>query len=80
MATSCLSQSERATRKRLVNLIVTEDDPDVRALLATLLAFGEVEVDEESPHAVGTTAMRLLGEGQMVDFEEIGTGIRRYRL
>lgn len=70
--------ADKGTKQRLINLIVGEDDPDIRNLLATLLAFGEVEVDGEAPYRVGTDTMRLLDETEMFESEEIGTNIRRY--
>ena len=71
--------SEIGVRTRLVNLIVTEDDPDIRGKLAELLAFREVEVDELAPSSVGTEMLRILdGTSEMFDKEEIGTGIWRY--
>lgn len=74
-----MPSEEIEIRRELVDLIACEDDPDARALLAELLAFGEVEVDEESPYRVGIDVMALLDDRQ-VAFEEIGAGIRRYSI
>lgn len=69
---------DREIRKKLVDLIVSEDDSDVRGNLAELLAFGEVEVDEEAPFFVGKITMRLLDGTGMFEREKIGTNIFRY--
>lgn len=74
-----MPEEKRALRRRIAELIAGEDDPDVRWHLAELLAFGEAEVDEEERYSVGTTTMELL-DGAGVDHEEIGAGIRRYRI
>lgn len=74
-----MNPTEIGVRKRLVDLIVMEDDPDVRGKLAELLAFREVEVDELAPHSVGIETMGILdGANGTFDKEEIGTGIWRY--
>lgn len=78
-----IDPDETKLRKRLVDLIVGEDDPDIRDRLATLLAFQEVEVDEEAPYQVGIDTERLLdglldvSDGTLSK-EDIGTGIWRY--
>lgn len=77
MARFGMASDERATRQAIADLIVTEDDPDIRGILAGLLAFDEVEVDGELPYGVGKGAMESLDEAG-IEYEEIGTNIRRY--
>ena len=74
MADAALDKEEKGL---LIDMIVTEDDPDARGILSALLAFREAEVDLERGPADAAAAARLDASG-MFEKEEIGAGMYRY--